>query len=77
MNITDLSPSEQESSDASEEQKPSPPQIISQPQGPRIELPRLDEQFDSFFSSSINVSSQNIEIKDVDLDSAVTRSSEL
>ncbi|XP_034251142.1 supervillin isoform X7 [Thrips palmi] len=70
------SPSEQETSDASEQQNPTP-QIRNQVQGPRIELPRLDEQFDSFFSTSINVGNQTIEINDIDLDSAVTRSSEL
>ncbi|XP_034251138.1 supervillin isoform X3 [Thrips palmi] len=73
---SDTSPSEQETSDASEQQNPTP-QIRNQVQGPRIELPRLDEQFDSFFSTSINVGNQTIEINDIDLDSAVTRSSEL
>lgn len=76
ITIPDVSPAEPEISEASE---PPPVQIETQVAGPRIELPRIDDQFESFFSTaeSINISSRSLEIKDIDLDIAVTRSSEL
>lgn len=69
-------PTDQESPDTTE-----PATIIEthpQVQGPCIELPRIDDQFDKFFSTVENIKdSKSVEIEDVDLDSAVKRSSEL
>lgn len=52
---------------------------IETSQGPKIEVPRIDDQFDSFFSTAdkIITSHESEEIKDIDLDVAVIRSSEL
>ncbi|KAJ1529946.1 hypothetical protein ONE63_006674 [Megalurothrips usitatus] len=62
-----------------ETSEPSTPQIQieTQSQGPRIELPRIDDQFDSFFSTAEKISNQTEEIGDIDFDLEVTRSGEL
>ncbi|KAK3915554.1 Supervillin [Frankliniella fusca] len=72
----DSSPNEQETSESIE---PHPVKTETKIQGPRTELPRIDDQFESFFSTAEKVAASNqiLEMKDVDLDIAVTRSSEM